>query len=56
MNSEYAELNLPKNDPYKVQNVPEYSVLNPDSPINFVIRETDSSIYGLGNLKAHEIK
>lgn len=56
MNSEYPELNLPKNDPYKVQNVPEYRVLNPDFPINFVIRETGSSIYGLENLKVHQIK
>lgn len=54
--SELHGLDIPKIDPYTLQNVLEFPLLNPNLPLNVVGRESNVSVYGMENMKIHQIK
>lgn len=54
--SEFHDLDLPEFDPYRLQSAWEFNILNRNAPINFIARNTNSSTYGMENIKVTQVK
>lgn len=56
MQLEIPDLNIPQLDPFFVKKSTTLRTRNPSSPINIVIHNSNTTIYGLNNLEITQIK